>query len=161
MKQYLCHIDEHEISPDLVAVVEAETEEQAKEKYILKHYYPKNKDMILEYGIYDPAINGSGLAEKCWEGNKGIVIATSDEDAERKYQQLEKLREKEDKEELQRRFESNVREFFEEHQEYADLYLRWYYSDDASVVFPEEMIQFYALKDNLDRVVVKELVVIR
>ncbi|UCC87814.1 MAG: hypothetical protein JSV81_00515 [Anaerolineales bacterium] len=136
-KYFVCPVEEG-LESDMLRIVHAANEDEAIAKYA-RHVLIKNK-FYLEH-VYTNTIEES-FAEK-FLGNGDGYLAHEYEDRGA------------DPEFIPEEFEENVRSFFEERQDFADLYLDFFLHDDSRSFdaamtkwrFPEEMLLYMCLGD--------------
>lgn len=136
-KYLVCSIEEG-LETRLLRIVIAANKEEAIAKYA-RHVLIKDK-FYLEH-VYSSTIDAS-FAEQFFGEDNGRVLDERDGDSA-------------DPEQVQRRFQENVRDFFKDRQDFADLYLDFFHKDDSrSFVeamekwrFSEEMLVHMCLGD--------------
>lgn len=136
-KYFVCPIEEG-LEAGMLRIVIASSKDEAIAKYT-RHVLIKDK-FYLQH-IYTNTVNAS-FAEKLCKDDDGYLL---DEDRDRRV----------DPEYTQERFEENVRSFFKDRQDFANLYLDFFLNDDSESFdeamqkwqFPEEMLLYMCLGD--------------
>ena len=136
-RYFVCPIDEG-LEAGMLRIVIASSKKEAITKYA-RNVLIKNK-FYLEH-VYTSTVDAS-FAEQFYRGGDGYHL---DEDGDRLS----------DQESAQECFEENVRGFFRDRQDFADLYLNFFRNDDSRSFdeamekwrFPEEMLLHMCLGD--------------